>query len=415
MLTFTIVVMMAVLGLVVDLGWAYYRRQAAQAAADAAVLAAATASNSSGSITCGVNGIACQDSASCGTSIPSPPTNNLQVGCLYAQSNGFSASTGQTVMISANTTSPPPGAPGVQVPYWITVSVNETEPQTFSSILGNRFMNVGAHATASVFPIVADCIYALAGTGVGLSGNGNISINTACGLYVDSSASNAINLVGNASIGVTGADIDIVGNWSANKNAQISPTPQTGMAVASDPLGGMPAPSVGGCTSSGISLKSHDTMTANPGVYCGAISVGGQASLTLNPGTYVLENGLSLAGGATLSGTGVTLYIQGGGVSVAGGGTVSLTAPSTGMYEGVAIFQSRSNTSTLSLVGGSTQFVNGAVYAAAADINYTGGASGQSLSTMLVANTISFVGNSNITAAPKTGYNGGGGGPTLIQ
>lgn len=416
MFTLSLILMMAVLGLVVDIGWAYYRRQAAQAAADSAVLAAASASTSSPtSFTCGLNGIACQDPTSCGTDIPNPPTNNLQVGCLYAQTNGFSASSGQTVLISANTTTPAPGVPGVQVPYWITVSVNESNAQTFSGVFGNSLMTVGAHATASVFPAPGDCVYSLATAGVGLSVNGNVVVTTACGIYVDSNASNAISLVGSGSIGVTGAQVDIVGNFSANSNTQISPVPTIGQSVAMDPLTGMPAPPVGSCTSSGISLKSHDTMTATPGVYCGTINVGGQASLSLSPGVYVLENGLSVGGGAQLSGSGVTLYVQGGSFSVSGGGIVTLTAPISGTYQGIVIFQSRTNTNTLSLVGGSTQFVNGAVYAPNAPLSYTGGAAGQSLSTLLIANTLTFVGNSNITATPKNGYSGGAGGPTLIQ
>jgi len=415
MFTLALIVMMGVLGLVVDIGWAYYRRQAAQAAADAAVLAAATAaSHSLASFTCGLNGIACQDPTSCGTSIPNPPNNNLQVGCLYAQSNGFSASNGQTVLISANTTSPAPGVPGVQVPYWITVSVNETNQQTFSSVLGNTLLTVGAHATATVFPAPGDCIYALAGSGVGLSANGNINISSACGVYVDSSASNAINLVGNATIGVTGADIDIVGNWSANSNTQLSPAPVTGLSVSGDPLAGVPAPSTS-CSNAGISLKSKDTQTIDPCEYSGTVNVGGQASLTLHPGIYVLDNGFSVGGGASLSGAGVTLYIKGGSASIAGGGVVNLSSPLSGTYQGIAIFQSRTDTNTMTLVGGTTQFINGAVYGPVAPLSYTGGASGQSLSTLLIANTVTFVGNSNITAASKTGYAGGAGGPTLIQ
>jgi len=164
-----------------------------------------------------------------------------------------------------------------------------------------------------------------------------------------------------------------------------------------------------------VSLNGHDNATISPGVYCGSISVTGQASLTLNPGTYVLKNGLSVGGGTTLTGTGVTLFNQSGSISVSGGGVVQLTAPISGTYQGIAIFQDRANTNKLSLVGGGSQFVNGGVYAAAAEIDYTGGSTTQSLSTLLVGNTIVFVGNSYLTATPKTGYSGGAGGPTLIQ
>lgn len=415
MYTLAIVMMMGVLGLVVDIGWAYYRRQAAQAAADAAVLAAAAASTSApDTFTCGLNFIACQSPTTCGTSIPNPPTNNLQVGYLYAQSNGFSASNGQTVLISANTTSPAPGVPGVQVPYWITVSINESEAQTFSSIFGNTILNVGAHATASVFPAPGDCVYALANAGIGLSLSGGPNVSTACGIFVDSNASDALSLNGaGATLTVTGAQIDIVGSYSQGTGT-ISPTPTTGLSLSGDPLAGMPAPA-GSCTSGGVSIGSHTVQTINPGVYCGYVSAGAQSTLNLTPGIYILENGIGVGGQATLNGTGVTLYIQSGGFTVAGGGSVYLTAPLSGTYQGISVFQSRTDTTAMSLVGGTSQFINGAIYAPAAALNYTGGATGVSLSTLLITNTISFVGNSNITATPKTGFSGGAGGPTLIQ
>ncbi len=416
MFTLSLVFMIGVLGLVVDVGWAYFRRQAAQAAADAAALAAAAASTSSpDAFVCGSNGIACQSPTSCGSSIPSPPANNLQVGCLYAQSNGFSAANGQNVLISANTTSPAPGVSGVQVPYWITVSVSEKNPQTFSSIFGQRFLTIGALATAAVFPAPGDCVYSLSNSGVGVSLNGNNIVSTKCGVYVDSSDSGALTVVGNnAQITVSGADIEIVGNYSAHSSTQVSPAPKTGMATAPDPLQFMPAPAIGACTSSGVSLNGG-TLTINPGVYCGSVSVGGNGSLTLNPGTYVLEGGISVGGGASLTGGGVTLYNQSGSISISGGGIVQLSPPIAGTYMGVTIFQNRANTNTVSIVGGAAQFVTGVVYAPAAGLNYTGGSATQSLSTMLISNTLTFVGNSYLTASPKTAFSGGAGGPTLIQ
>ncbi|HLY19690.1 MAG TPA: pilus assembly protein TadG-related protein [Bryobacteraceae bacterium] len=417
MFTLSLFLMVGVLGLVVDIGWCYYRKQVAQSAADAAVLAAAAASTSAPDVfTCGTNGIACQDPTSCGTSIPNPPTTNLQVGCLYAQTNGFSAGSGQTVLISANTTSPSPGAPGVQVPYWITVSINEQEAQSFSAIFGQAFLNVGAHATASVFPAPGDCVYALAGSGVGLSVNGNVAVQTKCGIYVDSNSSSALTASGsNSTITVTGADIYVVGGVSTQNSTQVSPTPTTGASVASDPLQFMPAPTVGACTSAGVNLTGHSTQTISQGVYCGSISVGGNASLIMNPGTYILKNGFSVAGGGTVTGSGVTLYNLSGTIAVSGGANMTLSAPISGTYQGVTIFQDRSNTSTVKIDGGATQFINGVIYTPAAELDYTGGSGTTSLSTLLVGNTVVFVGNSYITATPTTGYSGGAGGPTLIQ
>jgi len=301
------------------------------------------------------------------------------------------------------------------VPYWITVSVNESEAQTFSSILGNTLLNVGAHATASVFAAPGDCVYTLASTGVSLSLNGTTSVTTACGIYVDSSGLGALTLVGGANLAVTGAQINIVGNFSKDSNSMLSPMPITGLNASGDPLAGMPVPSITTPVNGGVSLGSHDVQTISQGVYTGLISLGSHSTLNLNPGTYVLEGGISVGGQATLSGSLVTLYIQGGSFSVAGGGSVNLTAPLSGTYQGISVFQSRTDTNAMSLVGGTTQFINGAVYVPAAGLSYTGGASGKSLSTLLITNTLTFVGNSHITATPKTGFSGGAGGPTLIQ
>src|ERR1035437_1138256 len=81
MLTFGLVFLMGMMGLVVDLGYGYYVKQVAQAAVDAAVMAAITQANASGG-TCSA-GILCQTAYSC----PAAPTatTDFGVACLYAK------------------------------------------------------------------------------------------------------------------------------------------------------------------------------------------------------------------------------------------------------------------------------------------------------------------------------------------
>src|SRR5436853_268578 len=81
LITLSIVALCGVLGLVVDLGYGYYVRQCAKAAAEAAAMAAAEAalqSVSSGSqIRCGSNSTLCNTSpVACSNPPTSPPTNN---------------------------------------------------------------------------------------------------------------------------------------------------------------------------------------------------------------------------------------------------------------------------------------------------------------------------------------------------
>ena len=86
------------------------------------------------------------------------------------------------------------------------------------------------------------------------------------------------------------------------------------------------------------------SQSLTPGVYCGGIEVGSNAAVNLLPGTYVIKDGsLSVKSNASLSGNDVTLYLTGTGATmeVKADSTISLTAPSTGTYAGVLIFEDR--------------------------------------------------------------------------
>ena len=159
--------MFLAVGLVVDIGWAYYTRQAAHAAAEAAAMAAAQSAldgiKAGGTYTCGSQGLGCYTSTAytCPSTTPNPITSNVQNGCAYAAANGFTngGPNGQAVTMLANTSSP---LNGVSVKYWMTAQILQQSPLTFGGVLGGRFMNVGAHATAAVFlSVPPNCVIAL--------------------------------------------------------------------------------------------------------------------------------------------------------------------------------------------------------------------------------------------------------------
>jgi hypothetical protein len=416
--TIALVAMMGAAGLAVDVGWMYFREQAAQTAAEAAVMAAAAAAKTSSpaGFTCGAHGVACQAATACPDPIPNPATNNLHNGCLYAKDNGFQATAGgkQNVLMAANTNSPPTVG-GVAVAYWVSATVTENVAQTFSSVLGNRWGTVSARATAAVLPgNGGGCIYVLQNTGTTVSNSGNAVIQTGCGVYVDSSSSSAVSLSGNATIRTTGdARTYIVGNWSGS--GTITPAPMTGVARTPDPFAVVSPPSVGACTSNGVSLSGYQAATLNPGVYCGAISLSGYASVRFNPGLYVLKGGISMSGQTTIQGTGVTFYLQTGGISLSGGTTVTLSPPTSGMWKGFTIFQDRANTSSMNLSGGSAQSISGVLYAAGANLSFSGNGNVNSDAMTLVCKTLSFSGNAYIASASYTAYTGTLGTVALIE
>src|SRR6185369_7999281 len=99
--------------------------------------------------------------------------------------------------------------------------------------------------------------------------------------------------------------------------------------------------------------------------------------LNLNPGTYYVRGNVNLGSQTSLSGTGVTIYLENGYINMQGGATVNLTAPTSGYYQGILVYQARGNTNGSTLVGGSGQLMNGVLYFPSSNLTYTGGTSTQ--------------------------------------
>src|SRR5262249_44421992 len=142
--------------------------------------------------------------------------------------------------------------------------------------------------------------------------NGNINIQSSCGILVDSSSSTG--LVANGNIVINAQTIGVVGNYLSTGNVSLTPTPRTGMIAAADPLAYVSAPTVGGCDHTSFSLNGNNGTSSSyyqmyPGVYCGGILLNGNTYANFNPGTYVIAGGGMLVNGnAWLKGTGITFY-----------------------------------------------------------------------------------------------------------
>jgi hypothetical protein len=415
------------LGLTVDLGWSYFRQESAKSAAQAAAIAATAAagSTSSGNPVCGSNNVVCQSPTRSPASIPNPAVTNIDVACQYAKDNGFAYTSGgtQNVMVAAGTGTPT-GLTGITVPYWVQVTVAENVTQTFSAVFGSRLGTISARSTSGYMKPAGGCIYVLGSPGTTVAMSGTPSLSTGCSIYVNSTSSAAMLLSGSPSITVTGGgSIDVSGAILRSGSPTFSPSPNLGTTPVADPLSGLTPPVASGCSVSGVSLSGSSTKTLSPCVAGGivtvtsGISLSGSASVTLDPGIYIMNGGISASGSATINGSGgVMIYMASGGISLSGGTTVNITAPSSGPYQGIGIYQPSSNTTAMALSGGSSQSINGAVYAPGASLAYSGssGMCGNGGGTTLVINSITFSGSSSITQPAKTAYSGSSG-PTLIE
>jgi len=406
-MTLSLTVLVGLLALEVDLGWAYYRRIAAKAAADAAVSAAAKAAMA-GAIYTVQSKTACPSTLS--ASVP------LQVGCMYAQSNGFTNGGGQTVSMAAGTTGSP--VTGLTPSYWITATISESLPTGFGRVFGNA-LNPTVISSAAVFQTgtPSGCVYILdPNSAQALSISGGATLTSGCGIQVNSTSSQAVYLNGGASITTNGgAKTKIVGNYYLGGGASISPTPTTGAPVVTDPWAAMPVPSTGSCQSA-VNMGNADVKTISPGTYCSQISVQGSATLTLNPGTYVLQNGFNVGNSGKMQASGgVTLYMTGGSSVVTGAGIVNLTAPTSGAYQGVLLWQALADTTSASLSNGGSEVLNGLLYFPGATLTYLGAGNQTGITATLAAKKISLSGGASITYPATTPYSGVTNAVSIIQ
>ncbi len=258
---------------------------------------------------------------------------------------------------------------------------------------------------------LAGSIYALDPTAGGaLSLSGNAGINTPGNVVVNSSSTSAILASGNAT--VTAAAVQVVGGVSKSGNAKVTKTGTP--AATGDPLATLTAPSTTGLTNFGsVSLSGNSSQTLNPGIYS-QIAASGNAKLTLNSGVYVIKGGgLTVSGNAGISGAGVLIFNAGsnypntggtyGSIALSGNGTFSLSAPTTGTYAGIVVFQSRDNPQALSLSGNAVAGLTGTVYASEAQLVLSG--NGQ-LDDTLIVDMLSLSGNAiaQLAAGSGTAY-----------
>ena len=145
------------------------------------------------------------------------------------------------------------------------------------------------------------------------------------------------------------------------------PTPVYLPAVA-DPLAALQqCPAAGSvCPTTvraNVSIGGVTARTIQPGIYT-TISAGGTSRLTLAPGTYIIKGSLTVSGVASITGTGVTLYLactnypnpcaarqSGATLNLGGGGSISISGPTSGAFQGVTVFADRNNRSTTKLSG----------------------------------------------------------------
>ena len=149
---------------------------------------------------------------------------------------------------------------------------------------------------------------------------------------------------------LTASSIQSAGGYVGSVGTNYSVAPTTDRPAASDPLGGLPTPTVGSCSYNSFKA-SGGAPALLPGVYCGGLHITGGANATLMSGVYVIKDGsLIVDSGSTISGSGVGFFMTATApVSATNRPTVylgtdthiSLSAPTTGAMAGMLFFEDR--------------------------------------------------------------------------
>jgi len=368
--TIALVVMMSFAALASDIGLMWRVKLQMQGAADAAAVAGADALLAGGS------------------GAPSTAAQAL------SSTNGFtdgSPTSWSSHNVSVTVNNPPASGAFTGNSSAVEVIISQLQPSFFAGTLGFASMTVTARSVA-LSSSGPNCVYSLDPAVSGaLTMTSGASISSSCGVLVNSSSSSAININSGASI--SAPSIGVVGGVSSGSGASTTPAPVTGVAGFPDPLSNVPAPSVGTCTSKTVPLGSS---SLSSGYYCG-LNVNSGASLTLNSGSYSFNGNFNVTSGASVTGTGVTLYFKSGTLAETSGATINLSAPTSGSYSGILVFEDRSNSTQMNVNSGASLTLTGALYLPDANLTITSGATINNVYSILVADSITVTSGASIS------------------
>jgi len=368
-------VLVGTAGLGTEVGWWYYKHKNMQSAADSGAVSAATA-------------------ASAGTD---PSSEAKAVTANYGYANGAN-----NVTVTVN--QPPKTGNHTSNSQAIEVIVSQPQQRLLSALFGSDPVLITARSVA-LPNSGTGCVLALnssASPAVNVSGGNQLNL-IKCNLYSNSSASPSLNVAGSASVAAN--QVGVVGDVSGASSITATNGVKTHILPVADPYANVSPPARPSCTNGKIVVNSNGKTTSlDPGCYTGSITVNAGAVLNLNPGIYYLDGAsLSVAGNATITGSGVTLVFTGSGsnwgtASIGSNATVDLTAPTSGATKGIVMYGDRNMPAgtAFNLTGGSTQNFGGAIYLPRANLSFSGGNGTSTSCTKIIADTLTFSGTSNL-------------------
>lgn len=340
----SLAVLMGFGGIAVDVGYLEYRQQAQQVATDAAAAGGAESLLHAG----------CPNQSSA-----------TAAGDADASNNGF---TNNSNGVAITITNPPVSGPFANNPCAVYVTITASHVATFfTRLLGYAGGETETtQAAAIVTQTGGGCIYLLSPNVITNFNGGHVTAKQ-CGALINDTANFNGSNVDVASIGYAGAPPNTNG---ATFTAGV---PEPMLPVAD------PCPEIPGCAY----LAANPPSTSNcnstydgggqlyPGCYSGTLNLN-KATVHMNPGVYVF-NGSENFNQATITGTGITMYVTANATPPNFNGTtqINLTPPSTGNDQGVLYYQVPSNSQAPNFNGTNVTY-SGLIYAPTVTVNFNG-------------------------------------------
>lgn len=392
------------IGFALDTGQLFVARRGMQTAADAAAWAGASV------LFAGGNATAARSAA-----------------VLDASRNGYAADADTTI-----TTASPPTT-GVAAGDAGSVEVTVTQLVSTTFLRGTS----GGRTSVSVRSVA----------GIARSGDGDavVVLNTSSpsvltlgsgarltvvggGSVTNSSSNTAVSIAAGGQL--TGTYHRVTGNVLAPNIGRMSPAPTVGAAATIDPFATLSGPSTTGLALFSGQTIASGTVTLNPGVYSGLVTVGNNGVANLNAGVYVFQAGFRTTNnGAIVPGTagGVLIYntysnypaAPGGSptcgsISFASTGQLTLAASKSGSYAGMVLFQDRNCATNAAVTVRAATSFGGSAYLPAALFTITLAAD-STMSSQIVAKTLTVTGNFALTLNFAPGSVTGRRVPSLLE
>jgi hypothetical protein len=375
LLLVSISVIVALLAITLDGGRLLDQRRSVQQAADLAALAAAADIYNRYDVNNGLD----------------PSGTAAAAALAIAQANGF-ACDGVTSSITVNV--PPASGPFAKQAGHVEVLLHANVTGSFSACVTDAPIGAGdrgvARARRRTVGVVA---LATTGNSVQNLNGGNIRI-VGCGLHVNSLGSPALSL----GLGTLSADTTDLAGGVTGLLANLLGLVRPGAQPVSDPLAALQGPDTTMLPSVPFKNYLSGTTTLSPGIYRGGVRILGTATVNLQPGVYVIDGGgFSVTGSANLIGNQVMIYNTAitqasGQINIAGNGTVTLSAPTSGAYTGIGLYQDRTISTALKISGNGNMKIDGTIYAPSGQAQFTGNGSGDTLGGWVIVQSMTLSG-----------------------